>query len=68
MKERLKWSFDGIATLGNTIVGNVAQGAFGEWFAYGMMAEWEDTPLGSFKSNPQARRVVAGWVKEHREG
>lgn len=65
--DKLKWSFEGLATIGSTIVGNINLGASGDWFAYGMLDDWEDTPLGSFKTNFQARRAVTRWVKENRE-
>lgn len=48
VSEKLRWSSDGLATIGNTIVGSVKLnevpnigGVNGDWFAYGMMDEWE---------------------------
>ncbi len=66
-KEKLRWSFDGLATLGDTIVGNVALGASGDWFAHGMLSGWEDTPLGSYQTVMEARYAVVRWVKENRD-
>lgn len=48
-----------------SVVGTAMKGAGGEWFAYGCMSDWEDTPLGSFGTEQEAHRRVEYWVKDN---
>jgi len=50
---------------GQTVVGTVQLGASGDWFAYGCMDDWEDTPLGSFENEKEAKDVVLEWAENH---
>ena len=56
---------NGTFVLNGSVVGTVNKGASGDWFAYGCMSDWEDTHLGSFKSETNARARVEAWVEEH---
>lgn len=47
-----------------SVVGTVMKGASGDWFACGCLADWEDTHLGSFESESEARKRVEQWVLE----
>lgn len=61
----MRWA-SGILTMDNTVVGNVNRGAGldGQWFAYGCLSDWEDTPLGNFATEDEAKRVVENWVED----
>jgi len=51
-----------------SVVGMITQGAeASDWFAYGCMADWQDTPLGCWNSEREARKVVEAWVRDHSE-
>jgi hypothetical protein len=61
----LRWS-NGILTMDNTVVGTAHKGAGldADWFAYGCLSDWEDTPLGSHKTEADAKRAVEKWVED----
>lgn len=61
---RFLWRHDCL-TVGATIVGCISQGASGDWFAYGCMNDWEDTPLGSFEERQHAKNRVLDWAENH---
>ncbi len=48
-----------------TVVGTVDQGASGDWFAYGCMDDWQDTPLGSFPNEEIAKLIALEWAENH---
>lgn len=51
---------------GQTVVGTIQRGANRrDWFAYGCLDDWEDTQLGAFDSELEARRAVEHWVEEN---
>jgi hypothetical protein len=53
----------GIFILGSSAVGSVMRGASGDWFAYGWMDDYEDTPLGPHTTEDEAKRAVEEWVE-----
>ena len=61
---RFRWR-GGVLSLDNTVVGTVDQGAGGDWFAYGCMDDWQDTPLGSLPNEEIAKLVVLEWAENH---
>jgi len=48
-----------------TVVGSVDQGASGRWFGYGCMDDRQDTPLGDFDDEDQAKSAVVAWAENH---
>ncbi len=61
---RLRWRND-ILEIDNTVVGCISEGASGDWFAYGCMDDWQDTPLGSHEDREEAKRVTLEWAENH---
>ncbi len=62
---RFHWQ-GSILLVDRTIVGSVSKGASGDWFAYGCMDEWEDTPLpGSHETKQAAQDAVLYWAENH---
>lgn len=62
MRKPLKWS-QGLALIGNTVVGTVEEVRHDEWQAYGCLEDWQDIDLGAWRSESKARTVVRDWVK-----
>ena len=61
---RGRW-LSGTLVVGGSVVGSISQGASGDWFAYGCLNDWEDTPLRSFPDEARAKRAVEDWVEEN---
>lgn len=60
-----RWTND-TYVVDNSIVGVVTEDAFKRgWWAYGCLEEWEDTRLGLYDRETQARNAVEQWVKDH---
>lgn len=60
-----RWTADDVLILNNSAVGNVNECTNGEYSAYGMMSDWEDTKLGLYKTKNQAKKAVEDWVMEN---
>lgn len=60
-----KWDRD-LRIIGETVVGSIEKLDRGDWYAYGCMSDWQDTDLGSHKSERAAKRAVERWVAENR--
>ena len=56
---------NGTFVVGGSVVGTIQQGASGNWFAYGCMNDWEDTPLSSFPTESKAKKAVENWVRDN---
>lgn len=60
----LRWKADVLIWAG-VVVGTVSLGASGSWFAYGCLDDWEDTRLGVYEHEADARQRVEEWAGEH---
>ncbi len=58
----------GTYVLDGSVVGTVQEGASGDWFAYGCLSDWEDTPLRSWPTEDKAKKAVEDWVEENTIG
>lgn len=62
----IRWKSPGLCLLDNSIVGSVdAFASGGTWEAWGCFDEWQDTPLGQYKSQDEAKQAVEDWVRDH---
>lgn len=59
-----RWTFDGLCIYGGSVVGSVSE-HFDEWAAHGWANDFEDTPLGDFKTRRLAEREVERWIKDN---
>jgi hypothetical protein len=58
-----RWRSGGTYVLDGSIVGVATKDAFDRgWWAYGCMAEWQDTELGLYPTQRKAERAVEKWV------
>jgi hypothetical protein len=62
---RFRWRCGMLIVDNQTVVGSVNEGASGRWFGYGSMDDWQDTPLGDFDDEGQARSAVVAWAENH---
>ena len=62
---RLRWRAGMLIIDNETVVGSVDQGASGRWFGYGCMDDRQDTPLGDFDDEDQAKSAVVAWAENH---
>lgn len=60
-RSQIRWRHD-LATIGNTIVGSIAE-VHGQWYASGMLVEWEDVKLGAYPTRESAKEAVERWVE-----
>lgn len=69
---RIRWHTDGVASIGSTIVGSVSKNDYASmynlspmWHAYGALCDYDDTKLGTFDTEEEAKSRVEEWVKEN---
>ncbi len=62
---QLRWR-EGLLTFRNGIVGSVERHFAREdvWYAFGMLEDWQDTRLGEYATEAEARRAVEEWVRD----
>lgn len=64
MATRITWRGD-IATINGDVIGTVRPSdAVSAWAAQGCFSEWEDTQLGSYATEAEARDAIEQWAEE----